>query len=508
MPSRRFGFFASCRRGRDRCRSPHGCGSRTITTRSRGGPGNDAALAPIKPLLRRAIVGVGIVSACLNVLLLAGSLYMMLVYDFVIPGRSIPTLVGLLLMVVAAYVFQGMLDAVRGQLLTHLSSNIDVQFEAKAHDLVLTLARLYPARDAGQPIRDIDQVRGFLGGAGPTALVDLPWVFFFVGILFLLHPWLGFTVLVGAIVLIVLTVLTERTTQGAMADLVRLNRERQQAVDTSRRHAEAIHAMGMQGQLEAIWRTANGAYRHAQVSLGAKASRLTTASRIFRLFLQSGVLTVGALLVLSGKASGGVIFASSILSSRALAPIEASIANWRSFVAARQSWQRLGEIATFDADRSPEQVLPPPSAAGAHDAIVRLPSGYDTMLGDPDQPAPALSVQQRIAWARALFEEPFLVLLDNPGSFQDSDGHAALRRCLAGLRARGAVTIVVGDTSSVIDSADRVLVMRKGGMVDYGLKEDVRARLNERQRREAERLAAVSVCADPLETPVDAARVE
>lgn len=165
-------------------------------------------------------------------------------------------------------------------------------------------------------------------------------------------------------------------------------------------------------------------------------------------------------------------------------------------------------IAGFAPSADPEAITRAAAAAGAHDAIVRLPSGYDTMLGDPDQPAPALSVQQRIAWARALFEEPFLVLLDNPGSFQDSDGHAALRRCLAGLRARGAVTIVVGDTASVIDSADRVLVMRKGGMVDYGLKEDVRARLNERQRREAERLAAVSVCADPLETPVDAARVE
>ena len=165
-------------------------------------------------------------------------------------------------------------------------------------------------------------------------------------------------------------------------------------------------------------------------------------------------------------------------------------------------------IAGFVASADPDAITRAAAAAGAHDAIVHLPSGYDTMLGDPEQPAPALSVQQRIAWARALFGDPFLVLLDNPGSFQDSDGHAALRRCLAGLRARGAVTIVVGDTASVIDSADRVLVMRKGGMVDYGLKEDVRARLTERQRREAERLAEVSVCADPRDPPAPAPIVE
>ncbi|MCD2315043.1 type I secretion system permease/ATPase [Sphingomonas sp. IC-11] len=335
----------------------------------------DHRLAPIMPLVRRTLLGIGVVSAFLNVLLLAGSLYMMLVYDLVIPGRSIPTLIGLLLMVVAAYVFQGLLDAVRGQLLVHLASNVDSQLEAKAHDLVVTLARLYPAQDPAQPIRDIDQVRGFLGGAGPTALVDLPWVLFFVAVLFLLHPWLGVTVLAGAAVLIALTLLTDRVTQSTMAEIVRLNRERQQAIDTSRRHAEAIHAMGMQDQLKSIWRTANGAYRNAQVNLSARASLLVTAGRIFRLFLQSGVLTVGTLLVLSGKASGGVIFASSILSSRALAPIESAIANWRGFVAARQSWQRLGDIMSFDGERRPQQLLPLPSQSLAAEALTLAPPG-------------------------------------------------------------------------------------------------------------------------------------
>ncbi|OWK32105.1 type I secretion system ATP-binding protein PrsD [Sphingomonas mucosissima] len=147
-------------------------------------------------------------------------------------------------------------------------------------------------------------------------------------------------------------------------------------------------------------------------------------------------------------------------------------------------------------------------AAGAHDAIVRLPAGYDTIVSDPDQPALALSVQQRIAWARALYGDPFLVLLDNPGSFQDNDGHLALGRCLTGLRSRGAVTVVVEDSASVIESANCVLVMRKGGMLDFGRKEDVRARLAERQRREAERLAEVSVCADPREAPAAAPLVE
>ncbi len=544
--------------------------------------GSDHRLAPIMPLLRRTFLGIGIVSAFLNVLLLAGSLYMMLVYDFVIPGRSIPTLIGLLLMVIAAYVFQGLLDAVRGQLLIHLASSVDLQLEAKAHDLVVTLARLYPAQDPGQPIRDIDQVRGFLGGPGPVALVDLPWVLFFVGVLFLLHPWLGATVLLGAGVLIALTLLSERATQATMAELVRLNRNRQQAIDTSRRHAEAIHAMGMQGQLQGIWREANGAYRDAQVTMSGKASALVTASRMFRLFLQSGVLTVGALLVLSGEASGGVIFASSILSSRALAPIEATIANWRGFVAARQSWRRLGDIMAFDGERQPVQMLPPPSQslsaealtlappgsdkplvwsisflayageavailgpsgsgkstllrglagslpplsgavrldgammsqwsrqvlgrgigylpqsvellpgtiaqniarfdpsstperiiaaaeqAGVGDMIQALPDGYNTEVGIDGRRLSG-GQRQRIALARALYGDPFLILLDEPNANLDSVGEAALIQAIRSVKARGAIVVLVAHRPSVLVAVDNVLMLRDGRALSYG----------------------------------------
>lgn len=165
-------------------------------------------------------------------------------------------------------------------------------------------------------------------------------------------------------------------------------------------------------------------------------------------------------------------------------------------------------ISGFLSSSDPTVITRAAMAAGAHDAIVRLPAGYDTVIGDPAQPALALSVQQRIAWARALYGDPFLVLLDSPGTFQDNDGHLALRRCLAGLRSRGAVAVVVGDSASIIESANLVLVMRKGGMLDFGPKEDVRARLAERQRRDAERLAEVSVCAEPRDVPVDTPRME
>lgn len=153
-------------------------------------------------------------------------------------------------------------------------------------------------------------------------------------------------------------------------------------------------------------------------------------------------------------------------------------------------------ISRFQPDADPAAITHAATAAGAHDAIVRLPAGYDTMLGGADLPPPAMSVQQRISLARALFGEPFLLLLDSPSAFQDAEGEAALRRCLAGVAARGAVTIVVGDSAAIIESANRVLVLRRGGMADFGTKDDVRARMIERRRREAERLPAMPVCAD------------
>jgi ATP-binding cassette subfamily C protein len=141
-------------------------------------------------------------------------------------------------------------------------------------------------------------------------------------------------------------------------------------------------------------------------------------------------------------------------------------------------------IARFG-EAGPDEIMRASLAAGAHDTIVRLPKGYETSVDDPLAPLP-LSVLQRIALARAMFGDPFLLLLDNPNAFQDNDGRASLVQSLARARSRGAVCIIAGADSAVIDSANMVLMLRKGGTPDFGTKEEVRERMLARQRLDAE----------------------
>lgn len=290
---------------------------------------------------RRTLIAVGIISAVLNVLLLGGSIYMMLVYDFVLPSRSVPTLVGLAVFVTVIYAIQGLLDFIRSRLLMHFGAALDTDLSPDVFRIVSMLARTPMDGDPLQPVRDLDQLRAFLGGPGPSTLADLPWMFLFIGFLFMLHPYLGLTVLFGGVVLIVMTYLTERLTVEKSKQMQAVSNRRIKIADVTRRHSEAIVANGMEERICASWLDASRTYLAAQEQLTGVASRMGSITRMLRLLLQSGVLTVGALLVIEQSATGGVIFASSILSARALAPIEGAIANWRSFVSARQSWARL-----------------------------------------------------------------------------------------------------------------------------------------------------------------------
>src|SRR5712675_1851915 len=209
----------------------------------------------------RQLAGVAVFSGVVNLLTLSGSLYMLQVYDRVIPSRNVATLFGLSLMVLFAYVVQGYFDALRARMLCRVATLFDAGLQQSIHTALATL----PLRGVKpllmqQPLRDLDQVRGFMSSMGPTAFLDMPWIPIFLVALFLFHPAIGMTALLGTAAIIAMTLLTERMSRGAATAAMVSSAQRQVLADVTQRNAEVIRALGMVDRFTARWSRANERY--------------------------------------------------------------------------------------------------------------------------------------------------------------------------------------------------------------------------------------------------------
>jgi ATP-binding cassette, subfamily C, bacterial PrsD len=305
---------------------------------------DDAVALGLRESARR-MIGIAVFSGVVNVLMLSGSLYMLQVYDRVIPSRNIATLLGLSLMVLLAYFVQGYFDALRARMLCRVATLFDAGLQQSIHTALATL----PLRGVKpmlmqQPLRDLDQVRSFMSGMGPTAFLDMPWIPIFLVALFLFHPAIGMTALIGTAAIIAMTLLTERMSRGAAKAAMDSSAQRQVLADATQRNAEVIRALGMTSRFAARWLWANERFLRQNVRATDVYANLGSGAKVLRYVLQSGLLGIGAYLVVADRASGGVMIASSIMMGRALAPIETALGSWKQLVAARQGIARLQEI--------------------------------------------------------------------------------------------------------------------------------------------------------------------
>ena len=342
-------------------------GSRRIDERK-------AAVDACRPGLT-AVLGL---SAVLNVLALAGSIFMMLVYDMVLPSRNAASLIGLLAILTATYAFQYGVENVRARALRLCGAVLGGRLSDRCAEASRRLTLAGHGRE-NDPVRDLDSVRTFMSGAGPTAMMDLPWAILFVGILWALHPWLGIVTLAGAVVMAGLTLLTERLVSEPSKRAEEAAVMRQVALEQRRRSVETTRALGMESRIDDQVAERTDRSLSLQERLASITSGLGGASRSLRMLLQSLVLATGAILVIQDKATGGVIFASSILSSRALAPVDVAIANWRGFSAARAAWRRLGETLRAVPRKEARTTLHAPASELAVEAIAVAPP----MMGTP-----------------------------------------------------------------------------------------------------------------------------
>ena len=271
--------------------------SKSVANRARPSP-IAAALASC----RGAFAAIGLLTGVINVLMLSGSLFMLQVYDRVLPSRSIPTLVGLFGLLALVCSFQAILDMTRARILVRIGAFLDGQLGKRVYDALVRLPLKTQSRADGlQPVRDLDQLRSFLSGNGPMALCDLPWMPLYLGLCFLFHVWIGITALAGAAVLVALTLSTELLTRAPSKAGVAFGASRMAIAETSRRNAEVLQAMGMREWMWAIWSDANARYMQAQQRSADVAGGLGALSRAFRMMLQSGVLAVGAYLTINWR---------------------------------------------------------------------------------------------------------------------------------------------------------------------------------------------------------------
>src|SRR5215475_3053951 len=349
---------------------------------------SDRKQAPVRSELAQALAacrgafyGTAVISGMSNILMLTGAMFMLEIYDRVLPSRSMPTLVGLLVLATTLFTALGILDAIRGRILVRIGGALDETLSGRVYDTLMRLPLKIGARsDATQPLRDLDAVRSYLSGLGPVALFDLPWIPLYLAICFIFHPLIGFTALAGAIILIALTLLTEILMRAPAEAATEAAIVRNSLAEASRRNAEALVAMGMAGRIAARWNEANRQYMHSQQEASDLGGGLGATSKVLRMMLQSGVLAVGAYLVINQEASAGIIIAGSILSARALAPVDLAIANWKGFVAARQSWHRLNDLLALLPAQPKPMPLQPPAKSLILEAASAVPPGKDKII--------------------------------------------------------------------------------------------------------------------------------
>lgn len=527
-------------------------------------------------------------SGIINILALTGSFYMLQVYDRALPSGSLPTLVGLSTLAIGLYVFQGMFDVLRQQILVRIGAQLDRRIAPLAQRVSIDMPRFgFSTAEAMERSRDVDTVRGFLGSPGLVALFDLPWTPVFLVFVYMLHPYLGGLTIAGAVLLTLITILTELLTRRWTGATQQAVVARNAIADSNARNADVLKAMGFAARAVDRYRLANNEHLELQTRTTDITGTFAAISRVLRMILQSAVLGLGAYLVIGGELSAGSIIAASITSARALAPIDQTVGNWKGIAVARKAFARLAEtlvalsgvdrpmplpmpeaslrvgsitvaapgsgrvllsdvnfeleagqalgvigpsgggkttlsraltgiwpilrggirldgadlsqwdedslgriigylpqeVCLMDAtveenisrlaqDADPALVVAAARAAGVHEMILRLPDGYRTELG-PFGTALSGGQRQRIALARALYGNPFLLVLDEPNSNLDGEGEAALAAAIQGVRARGGIAVVIAHRPSVLAAVDTIAVVQDGKLTAFGPKEAI-----------------------------------
>ncbi|MEL6336691.1 MAG: type I secretion system permease/ATPase [Pseudomonadota bacterium] len=310
--------------------------------------------------LRGGFVAIALFSLALNLLMLAGPLYMLQVYDRVLTSQNMETLVALSLILAAVFVVIGCLDLIRLRIVGRLAA----RFERDVGVPVLEAAmrrKVNGTAPAGEhPIDDVNGYRDFISGTALIAYFDAPWIPIYMAVLYALHPYLGLLGLAGAAMLVLLALANNARSHAPMQEAFEARRRSDALFQTGEKNAELVVSMGMKHDLARRWSMLQARANTAKTDVADRIATFSTLSKTIRMGLQSAILGLGAALAITGEATAGAMIAATIILGRALAPIDQVIGQWRTVLAARGSYLKLNELVTEHQDQTHRLRLPRP----------------------------------------------------------------------------------------------------------------------------------------------------
>ena len=330
--------------------------------------------------LRSAFLTVAVFSGFLNLLMLAPSLYMLQIYDRVLGSRNETTLWVLTLLLLGVYVFMGALEGIRAWVLVRVGARFDASLNARVFNATFERSLMQPGSNSAQPMHDLNTLRQTLTGAAVIALFDAPWMPIYIVVIAFFSIELAVFALVGALVLAALAVFNERQSKPRLDAAQKLNAQSQMALTNHLRNAEVIEAMGMLPQIRARWHRLHQKQIELQAVASDQAAVIGGLTKFVRITMQSLSLGFGALLVLDNRMSPGSMIAASVLVSRALAPIELLVGNWRQIITGRAAYARLRELVQGHPARQYGMSLPAPKGEIRFEGVSTAAPGTKVLI--------------------------------------------------------------------------------------------------------------------------------
>lgn len=334
------------------------------------------ALAGFKGAFRT----VGIFSAIINLMMLVPSLYMLQVYDRVLASRNETTLLMLTLIVVAAYVFMSALEFVRSFVLIRVGAQLDMKLNKRVYTAAFEQNLKKAGGNAGQALNDLTTIRQFVTGNSLFAFFDAPWFPIYLLVIFLFDPWLGLVALGGTIILVALAIVNEVVSRKPLSEAAAMAVAASNLATNNLRNAEVIEAMGMLPNLMSRWFQRHRRFLQLQAEASEKAGIIAASTRFIRISLQSLILGFGALLVLAGRITPGMMIVGSILMGRALGPVEQLMGVWKTWSSTRSAYRRLTELLNANPAREASMSLPKPEGKISVEAVTAAPPGVNVAI--------------------------------------------------------------------------------------------------------------------------------